>query len=209
MHLEPEHILQICAAFTAGGILGIEREYHSKPAGFRTIILICVGSCLFSILSNSFTTNGDRIASNIVTGVGFIGAGVVFKEGANIRGITSAATIWITASIGMCIGFRFYGLALLVLSLVMGTLIVLTKFEILIDGFRQEKDYIISFNVNQYTVKELEAEFKKLHVYYARFKFTKQQDEVTVYYKIVTKHEKYEKLNAFLLDSTFIKSFEV
>ena len=201
MYLEPEHILQICAAFTAGGILGIEREYHSKPAGFRTIILICVGSCLFSILSSSFATNGDRIASNIVTGIGFIGAGVVFKEGANIRGITSAATIWI--------GFRFYGLALLVLSLVMGTLIILTKFEILIDGFRQEKDYIISFKVNDYTVKELEAGFKKLDIYYARFKFTKHQDEVTVYYKIVTKHEKYEKLNAFLLDSAFIKSFEV
>ena len=79
----------------------------------------------------------------------------------------------------------------------------------MIDGFRQEKDYIISFKVNDYTVKELEAGFKKLDIYYARFKFTKHQDEVTVYYKIVTKHEKYEKLNAFLLDSAFIKSFEV
>jgi len=100
MSPESEQIIQIFAALLAGAILGLEREYHNKPAGFRTMILICVSSCLFTILSVSLL-GGDRIASNIVTGIGFIGAGVVFKEGANVRGITSAAIIWMAAAIGM------------------------------------------------------------------------------------------------------------
>ena len=69
MFIQTEHIIQIIAAFVAGGLLGLEREYHSKPAGFRTMILICVGSCLFTILSTTFSENSDRIASNILTGI--------------------------------------------------------------------------------------------------------------------------------------------
>ena len=112
MQPDPEQFIQIFAALIAGSILGLEREYHNKPAGFRTMILICVSSCLFSILSVSL--GGDRIASNIVTGIGFIGAGVVFKEGVNVRGITSAAIIWMAAAIGMSIGLKHYALAALV-----------------------------------------------------------------------------------------------
>ena len=105
MHLDSENIIRIICAFTAGGLMGIEREFRSKPAGFRTMILICVGSCLFAIVSQSFANNPDRIAANIISGVGFIGAGVVFKEGLHVRGITSAATIWMAAAIGMALGF--------------------------------------------------------------------------------------------------------
>lgn len=209
MFLETQQIVQICAAFTAGGVLGMEREYRSKPAGFRTLILICVGSCLFAMLSSSFVTNADRIASNIVSGIGFIGAGVVFKEGASIRGITSAATIWMAAAIGMCIGFRFYGLALLVVVLVLATLIVLSKLEEWFDNFRQEKEYIINFNKENYSIAELENEMGKLDVYFVRYKFIKQEQQVVVHYKIVTRKARYEKLNAFLLNSNHILSFEV
>src|ERR1035437_2945149 len=113
MHPELEQVFQILAALVAGALLGLEREYHSKPAGFRTMILICVSSCLFSIVSVSIGSS-DRIASNIVTGIGFIGAGVVFKEGATVKGIPSAAIIWMSAAIGMCIGFQHYVLALFV-----------------------------------------------------------------------------------------------
>jgi putative Mg2+ transporter-C (MgtC) family protein len=209
MFIETEHIIQICAAFTAGGLMGLEREYRSKPAGFRTIILITVGSCLISILSTSFANNSDRIASNIVTGIGFIGAGVVFKEGANIRGITSAATIWMAAAIGMCIGFKFYGLALLVVVLVLGTLIILSKLEEWFDSFRQEKEYVINFKSDSYSLHELESELKKMHIYFVRYKFVKHPQEVAVYYKIVTRKIKYEKLNLFLLNNSNINSFEV
>ena len=76
-----EEAAQVSAAFIIGAIIGIEREFRSKPAGFRTMILICVGSCLYTILSKEISAGStDRIASNIVTGIGFIGAGVIFKE---------------------------------------------------------------------------------------------------------------------------------
>ena len=77
---------QVSVAFIIGAIIGLEREFRSKPAGFRTMILICVGSCLYTILSReSNVVSPDRIASNVVTGIGFIGAGVIFKEGISVN----------------------------------------------------------------------------------------------------------------------------
>lgn len=209
MYVELEHIIQICAAFTAGGILGLEREYHSKPAGFRTIILITVGSCLFTILSVSFINNPDRIASNIITGIGFLGAGVVFKEGALVRGITSAATIWIAAAMGMCIGLQYYALAALVLVLVLATLVILSKIEFWIDNLRQEKEYVIKLNANSYSIEQLEEELRKMKLHFIRYKFTRNQNEVSVFYVIETEKEIHLTLNNFLLHNTNIISFDL
>jgi putative Mg2+ transporter-C (MgtC) family protein len=156
-----EQILQIIAALVAGAILGLEREYHSKPAGFRTMILISVSSCLFSILSVSLSS-GDRIASNIVTGIGFIGAGVVFKEGSTVKGITSAAIIWMAAAIGMSIGLRHYILAGEVLLVVMIVMVVMSKFELFFDNLHQMKVYDIQFVAQEYSIEELEKGMKDL-----------------------------------------------
>ena len=209
MYLQTEHINQIIAEFVAGGLLGLEREYHSKPAGFRTMILICVGSCLFTILSSTFTNNPDRIASNIITGIGFIGAGVVFKEGINVRGITSAATIWIAASIGMCIGLKQYGLALFVACLVLIVLIVLSKLEEAFDNLHQVKQYNIRFKAYEYSVEELEAELEKIDVYFVRYQISKQHDEVIVDYKIEAVQSKREKVNYYLINNKCITGFDV
>ena len=95
-----EEAAQVSVAFIIGAIIGLEREFRSKPAGFRTMILICVGSCLYTILSKEIGgASTDRIASNIVTGIGFIGAGVIFKEGITVNGLTTAALIWVTAAL--------------------------------------------------------------------------------------------------------------
>src|SRR4051812_16434932 len=109
-----EEAAQVSIAFVIGAVLGLEREFRSKPAGFRTMILICVGSCLYTILSKEAAGSVDRIASNIVTGIGFIGAGVIFKEGITVNGLTTAALIWTTAALGMAIGFHNYPLAIVV-----------------------------------------------------------------------------------------------
>lgn len=209
MFIHTEHIIQIIAAFVAGGLLGLEREYHSKPAGFRTMILICVGSCLFTILSTTFAENPDRIASNILTGIGFIGAGVVFKEGINISGITSAATIWIAASLGMCIGLKFYGLALFVAVLVMIVLIVLSRLEESFDNLHQVKQYKIRFKAYEYSVEELENELKKIDVYFVRYKVGKQNDDVVAEYKIEAIQSKREKVNRYLINNKSIVGFDV
>jgi len=209
MHPEFEHILQILASLAAGAILGLEREYHSKPAGFRTMILICVSSCLFSILSATMPS-GDRIASNIVTGIGFIGAGVVFKEGATVRGITSAAIIWMSAAIGMCIGFQHYILASFVVILVLLVMIALSRFERLFDTLYQVKIYEIHFISADYSLEALEKEMKGLQIHFTRKKIGKQNNVVNVEYSIVVSPTKIrEKIDNFLINNTHIKGFEV
>jgi len=209
MQPEYEHILQILASLAAGAILGLEREYHSKPAGFRTMILICVSSCLFSILSTTMPS-GDRIASNIITGIGFIGAGVVFKEGATVRGITSAAIIWMAAAIGMCIGFQHYILACFVVFLVLLVMIALFKFEKVFDNLYQVKLYEIHFISVDYSIDALEKEMKSLDIHFVRNRIGKQNNVVNVEYNVVVSPKKNrEKIDNFLINNTHIKGFEV
>lgn len=95
-------VLRISLAFGLGAIIGIEREYLNKAAGLRTLILISLGSCMFTIFSILIAERTpDRIASNIVTGIGLLAAGVIFKEDTRVKGLTTAASIWVTAAIGM------------------------------------------------------------------------------------------------------------
>ena len=203
-----EQVIQIFAALLAGALLGLEREYHSKPAGFRTMILICVSSCLFSILSVSIGT-GDRIASNIVTGIGFIGAGVVFKEGATVKGITSAAIIWMSAAIGMSIGLRHYVLSAVALLLVLLVMIALSKFERLFDQLHQMKTYEIHFTSTNYSIEELEKEMKNINIDFVRNKTGKQNSIVNVEYDIkVSRKKNREIIDNFLINNTHITGFE-
>jgi len=108
----------LLAAF-AGGLIGIERSYHGRPAGFRTHVLVCVSSALLMLVTTYqgtwFSGNIDtvrvdptRMAQGIMTGIGFLGAGVIMKEGLSVRGLTTAASIWITAGIGILAGIGFY-----------------------------------------------------------------------------------------------------
>ena len=103
----------LLVALLIGAFVGAEREYRSKAAGFRTLILICVGSSLFTLLSLRLGSpnSHDRIASNIITGIGFIGAGVIFRDGVNIAGLTTATSIWVTAALGMAAGAGEFVLA--------------------------------------------------------------------------------------------------
>ncbi|GAT62769.1 MgtC/SapB family protein [Paludibacter jiangxiensis] len=207
MQLDYVPYVQILAAFAAGATLGLEREYHNKPAGFRTMILITVSSCLFTILSVSWTGD-DRIASNIVTGIGFIGAGVVFKEGANVKGITSAAIIWMAAAIGMCIGLQHYVLAAMVVVLVMLVLLALFKFETAFDNLHQMKSYEIRFVAEEYSIDELEREFTSMHIKFLRTKTSKQMGIVSVEYNIEIHPGKRDQFESFLIRNSHISSFE-
>lgn len=95
-------------ALAAGAILGMERELKDKAAGLKTISVICLGSCLFTVLSLKIGdqyADAGRIASYVVSGIGFLGAGVIFKDGFSVSGLTTASVIWIAAAIGMAIGF--------------------------------------------------------------------------------------------------------
>jgi putative Mg2+ transporter-C (MgtC) family protein len=125
LHLEL--LLQLALAVLLGGAIGLEREISGKPAGLRTNILICVGAALFTTLSMKMSQGrGDpaRIAAQILPGVGFIGAGTILHMRGSVTGLTSAATIWVVAAVGMALGAGAYGealgAALLVLMVLQG-----------------------------------------------------------------------------------------
>jgi len=101
-------VARLALAAVLGALVGAEREYRGYPAGVRTIALVCVGAALFTEMSPTFT-RGDtaRVAAQIVTGIGFLGAGVIMREGFSVRGVTTAATIWTAASIGIAVAQRF------------------------------------------------------------------------------------------------------
>jgi putative Mg2+ transporter-C (MgtC) family protein len=114
--------LLIAAGLSAA--IGFEREYHQKPAGLRTNMLIGIGSALFTVMSLSFVHGGqgsnDRVAAQIATGIGFLGAGAILRSEHSIHGLTTAATVWVNAAIGMAVGAGFLelGLATTVVTLV-------------------------------------------------------------------------------------------
>jgi putative Mg2+ transporter-C (MgtC) family protein len=107
-----EDLIKVGCSLLAGVILGLEREWKDKSAGFKTIAIICLGSTLFTLLSYKMgagdSEDATRIASYVVSGIGFLGAGVIFKDGVNVNGLTTASIIWISAAIGMSIGFGQY-----------------------------------------------------------------------------------------------------
>lgn len=100
-------LILVLAAMVCGAILGVEREKHDKPAGLRTLVLVCLGSALFTMVSYQFmTTTGDsgRVAAQVVTGIGFLGGGAILHSKSSVTGMTTAATIWLTAALGIMIG---------------------------------------------------------------------------------------------------------
>src|SRR5262245_35493142 len=130
--------LHLVIALAAGSIIGLERSYHGRPAGFRTHALVCLASSMLMVLTVYQDTwfealslehsniDPTRMAQGIMTGIGFLGAGVIMREGLTVRGLTTAASIWITAGIGVMIGVGFYFPAGIATAL---TLIVLSAFR--------------------------------------------------------------------------------
>jgi putative Mg2+ transporter-C (MgtC) family protein len=127
-------LLHLGLAVLAGGLIGLERTYHGRPAGFRTHTLVCTASALLMLLTvyqwqllkgaplETVRVDPTRMAQGIMTGIGFLGAGVIMKEGLTVRGLTTAASIWITAAIGVLIGIGFYFPAVVATLITLGAL---------------------------------------------------------------------------------------
>jgi putative Mg2+ transporter-C (MgtC) family protein len=130
----------LCAGLLAGGVIGLERSYHGRPAGFRTHTLVCMASSLLMLLTvyesrwfpgarDSVRLDPTRMAQGIMTGIGFLGAGVIFKEGLTVRGLTTAASIWTTSAIGVLMGTGLYFAGTLATVLTLGVLAAFRWFE--------------------------------------------------------------------------------
>lgn len=125
-------LLRLALAAGLGGAIGLEREYRQKPAGLRTNMLIGLGSALFAILSVELGTaagSPDRVAAQVVTGIGFLGAGAILRSGDNVYGLTTAATIWVNAAIGTAAGLGKYAIAYSGAGITLGVLLLLPLME--------------------------------------------------------------------------------
>lgn len=152
MEMYIDNLIKLGLAILVGGLIGAEREFQDKAAGFRTIILITLGSTLFTIFSlrmdPGFTQT--RIAANIVTGIGFLGAGAIVRDGGRIAGLTTAATIWLSAALGMGIGAGELYFVLTATVLTLLVLLVFPHFEARIDRIREARSYRIVFRAHDY-----------------------------------------------------------
>ncbi len=126
-----EILLKLFLAIILGGIIGIERETSHKPAGFRTHILICVTSAMMMIVAERLSGTADavRMAAGIITGVGFLGAGAILQSRGSVHGLTTAATIWAVAGLGLAVGAGYYVVAVCFTVMVVLTLVVFRKID--------------------------------------------------------------------------------
>jgi putative Mg2+ transporter-C (MgtC) family protein len=145
LDLPPEYLpitMRLLLAIAVGGLIGLERSYHGRPAGFRTHTLVCLSTCVLmlvtvyetywfpTIYQGRVTIDPTRLAQGIMTGIGFLGAGAIIKEGLSVRGLTTAASIWITAALGILVGIGFYFPVAVGTVLTLGTLSVFRWIEI-------------------------------------------------------------------------------
>lgn len=209
MHLNPEDILKIGLAVVAGGIIGIEREFRDKAAGFRTLIFISTGATLFTILSVLIAKDKDpsRVAANIVTGVGFLGAGVIMRDGGRITGLTTAATIWMTAAVGMAIGSGQYLLSSVMVLTALMVLWLFPYLEIRIDQKREERTYEIVCLASIKKFEQLEVAFRECGLRVQNQRQVKSGDEMTCSWHASGAPQNHKHLIQKFLEDPDIKEF--
>jgi putative Mg2+ transporter-C (MgtC) family protein len=203
-----DEIFKIILSAVIGCLVGLEREIRRKPAGFRTLALISVGATIFTICSYKLGLgdNRDRIAANIITGVGFLGAGVIFRNGLSVSGITTAATIWIAAALGMLIGIGEYWLAILGLVVSLFILYALQYIQNYIDSKFQHRDYLITFKGDA-NAADFKSQVQKFNLTARYFKETRQELQTTFEFDITGKETDLDAFNAWLKDDSKVYSF--
>lgn len=161
---ENEIILKLVSAIIIGGLIGFEREYRDKAAGFRTMILITTGAMLFTYLSHYIGGTDDpvRITASIVSGIGFLGAGAILVDKGRIQGLTTASTIWLTAALGVSVGAGAYGVAYISTLAVLIVLWFLPHFEHYLD----RRYTHITYKVTVRSGFNMEQMLDKLHSKY-------------------------------------------
>jgi putative Mg2+ transporter-C (MgtC) family protein len=210
MSLPEDIISKLILALIIGGVIGAEREYRSKSAGFRTIMMICLGATLFTIFSLIIGTKGtpDRIASNIVVGIGFVGAGVIFKAETGVSGITTAATIWVTAAIGMAIGAGYQLVAIVACLLVLTVLFLFTFLQGWIDRVNQFHEYKIICEYENQTLHRFEDKFTHYHLKFKRIKQIKSDNCITGIWIVQGSEKNHLNFIENMVADTTIKGFE-
>lgn len=199
-----------------GGLIGWERERHERPAGLRTHILVCVGATLITQVSSQFGDNGDRIAAQIVTGVGFLGAGTIMRNGVSgaVTGLTTAATLWAIAGVGIAVGYggRYAILAILGTLLILFVLTLLNRFEDVLIRQRRRHGITVVFAENLRSLDVLGDLLKTLrekNVKTRDLQIEKMADtEVANFRVVLSRYVQRDELDALLNQDARILHYE-
>ncbi|AMR30166.1 hypothetical protein A0256_01400 [Mucilaginibacter sp. PAMC 26640] len=210
MNFDIEIIIRFLLAILWGGLVGAEREYRGKAAGFRTNIMISFGACFFTIMSGALggPNNPDRIAANIVTGIGFLGAGVIFRGTNRVNGITTAATIWSVAAVGMGLGAGFYFAAGCASFLILFILAVLPSLQEKIDKLNQVKIITIKTKSNSNAKKLVETQLNIYKLDYKMIKQIREADTLILTWQIRGNAAKLDSFIEEVINDPIIDRFE-
>ena len=181
--------MKLFLAMIFGGIIGLEREIGNRPAGFRTHTLVCMGSTLVMLTSEYIldiyhsVTDPGRLGAQVISGIGFLGAGTIIKDGSRIRGLTTAASLWVVACIGLAIGVGFYWGAMLATLFSYIILVLLKKFENHISGV---KEYEIHVDIRNDQVVQITNVIAALNIKIKHINMDPGEEEFTrAYFKVV------------------------
>ncbi len=206
-----EHLLRLLLAALIGAVIGAEREFRDKAAGLRTIILICIGSCLFTIFGAELsreTTDPTRITAAIVSGVGFLGAGVIFRRGRHSTGITTAAVIWCSAALGMGIGGGLYALTLAAAAGVLVVLWMLPPVERYIDATQETKTYDLRCAIDAISIEALHQTFEDAGLKVIDCSHGKRDGLVISEFEVVGKHDRHTALIHELIEAAWVEQVD-
>lgn len=208
INLDIEIALRLLISFAIGTAIGLEREYRSKSAGLRTMIIICLGSTIFTEISLHIGGGSpDRIAANIVTGIGFLGGGVIFKDGLTVTGITTATTIWISAALGMAVGAGEYFIAIVGSGVVLVVLTLMEKIQGLVERWHQSRTYKIEFKLSDDCDSFIETVLKDLGLGFKKRRDYKEDSSSIVIYEVFGGEKKLEKFNRTLKTELRVLAF--
>jgi putative Mg2+ transporter-C (MgtC) family protein len=203
-------IAKLLIAVLIGGLIGAEREYHNKSAGLRTLMLICLGSTLFTMFSIEIggNTSPDRIAGGIVAGIGFVGAGVIFMGGTGINGVTTAATIWVTAALGMGVGAGHQYASLIGCIVLLGILYAFTVIESWIARINSAHTYKITCKYHDRVLDHYENLMKQNHLRFIRGPQCREQDTISGTWEAEGSKKEHHAFIEYMLNDKGVEKFE-
>jgi putative Mg2+ transporter-C (MgtC) family protein len=208
MNFIAEDFYKLLISMAVGGIIGLEREYNGKAAGLRTIMLIAVGSTVYTILSEKLGADAGRIAANIVTGIGFLGGGIIFRENNRVIGLTTAATIWATAALGMGVGAGFYELSVFSVAAVLLVLYGFVPIERVINRTNQIRSYRIVCKFQQKTLKQYELLFREFGLNSKRGAQNRVNNQIVGNWQLKGSEKQHERLIKQLLNDPEVLEFD-
>jgi putative Mg2+ transporter-C (MgtC) family protein len=216
MTIQVEDILKLLLALALGGVIGLERELRDKAAGLRTLMFISAGAALFTIFSirmaqlPGFTSPGDpgRIAAQIVTGIGFLGAGVILREHGEIYGLTTASTIWLAAALGIGAGAGEYLFSTLAAVVILFTLLTFPRLESYLGKLTQTRVYLITTDAYAERYELLQAKFHNHNLRIHSSRHSRKDGQMECKFSVSGRPENHEALVKDLFEDSSVIAFE-